>query len=83
MSDTINCPACQEPIMAGAKICKHCKSRIMKCPHCLEPTIEGEAKCVVCESKIAASGRIYKNADRLIFPTKKKNPVLAAVLSLL
>ncbi len=51
MSDTMNCPACQEPIMAGAKICKHCKSRIMKCPYCLEPTIEGEAKCVVCESE--------------------------------
>jgi hypothetical protein len=48
----MECPLCKGEIAEGAKVCKHCKARIIKCPNCLEYTDGNKSKCQVCDSTI-------------------------------
>ena len=90
------CPACQEEIIEGAKICKHCKSQIVQRPHCLENTLGTDPKCVVCGSAIdivAHANGARDSADstsewestspNTIFLKEKKSFGMAVFLNLL
>ena len=60
-AEHVPCPICREPIIQGAKVCKHCKcvidpfddpTRKVSCPACGE-RIRARAKvCIVCKSDL-------------------------------
>ncbi len=48
-----SCPVCKEVIKEAAKICKHCKSKLVKCDSCDEWTGTSTNKCMICESELS------------------------------
>lgn len=47
------CPVCKEGIKEAAKVCKHCKSKLIKCDSCDEWTGITTDKCMICESELS------------------------------
>ncbi|MCE1187617.1 MAG: hypothetical protein LWX56_00630 [Ignavibacteria bacterium] len=56
----MECPLCKGEIADGAKVCKHCKAKIIKCPNCLEYTDGHKEKCQVCDSLLDADTQSAK-----------------------
>ena len=60
-TEHIPCPVCREPIIQGAKICKHCKcvidpfddpTRKVSCPACGERIRACAKVCIACKSDL-------------------------------
>ena len=84
------CPECSTKVEEGKKFCGVCGAKIetaRQCHNCGAELKDDSRFCGDCgadnsEANVMDDRRKYKNADRLIFPTKKKYPLLSAVLSL-
>jgi hypothetical protein len=89
----MECPLCKGEIAEGAKVCKHCKARIIKCPNCLEYTDGNKDKCQVCDSTIDISSFqaehsettsiMDKEAAKINYLKKKKSFGISLILNLL
>jgi DNA-directed RNA polymerase subunit RPC12/RpoP len=70
--ETIDCPYCREPVLAGASRCKHCGSSLEasptahggECPYCREEIHPEALRCKHCGSWLAGS----RGGDTPAFP---------------
>ncbi len=85
------CPQCSTEVKEGKKFCGVCGAEIGAIRYCHSCGAElkddsrfcGDCGADYSQAAVMEDRRKYKNADRLIFPTRKKYPWLAAVLSFL
>jgi len=89
----MQCPLCKGEIADGAKVCKHCKAKIIKCPNCLEFTDGNKAQCQICDSALdvntpkseleEAAPIIDKDEAKIYFMKKKKSFGVSLLLNFL